>query len=117
MGKSLPAGAPCKQAQAKHGGIYIFCFSLRKGCGADALDFGGGGCSAVPSCCLLLTASACAGAAACACSVCGSAETGLLRSWDEGGAPLKSMVKAARLLRSSSMRALLLTDASSDACD
>jgi hypothetical protein len=40
-----------------------------------------------------------------------------LRSWDEGGAPLKSMVKAARLLRSSSMRALLLTDASSDACD
>ncbi len=103
--------------RAMHGGIYIFCFSLRKGCGADDLDFSGGGCDAVLRCCLLSAASACAGAAACLGCVGGSAEAGLLRSWDDGGAPLKSIVKAARLLRSSSMRALLLTDASSDACD
>ncbi len=40
-----------------------------------------------------------------------------MRSWEEGGAWLKSMVRAARLLRNSSMRALLLGDASSGECD
>jgi hypothetical protein len=92
--------------------FHIFCFSLRKGCGAVDLELGGGGDAAEVSCWLLPTPSFSAAVAAD-----GRAEAFLLRNWEEAGVPLKSIVNAARLLRSSSMRALLLADASSDACD
>jgi hypothetical protein len=76
------------------------------------LDLGGGGDGAAASCWLLPPPPFSS-----AVTVDGRAEALLLRNWEEGGVPLKSIVNAARLLRSSSMRALLLADASSDACD
>ncbi len=98
-------------------GIHIFCFSLRNGCGIVAFVLRGGAGGVALCCCLLSPSSLCAVAACRSGGVGGDADGGLLRSWEEGGVPLKSMVSAARLLRSSSMRALLLTDASSDPCD
>ena len=89
--------------------------SLRVERGGDTLDLGDDGevldccCCCCCCCCVLPLPSACAAALE------DDRDGGLLRSWEEGAAPLKSIVNAARLSRNSCIRALLFTVASSEA--